>query len=110
MAYLRSTLQRATNIRELRLALEPSKAEIEIQRLLVREPTAQRAANQVMEKIAAGDTSDRDRMTYWGFLFNGGFYQELLSSLLARLQSNQRIHWGYLIETLAVCEIQPPRS
>jgi tetratricopeptide (TPR) repeat protein len=90
--------------------LEPSKAEIEIQRLLDREATLQRAANQVMEKIAANDTSDRDRITYWGFLFNAGFYQELLSSLLQRLRDNQKIHWGYLIETFALCEIKPNRA
>lgn len=90
--------------------LEPSKAEIEIQRLLDREPTLQRAANQVMEKIVASETSDQDRVTYWGFLFNAGFYEELLSSLLQRLRNNQRIHWGYLIETFALCNLNPSNA
>lgn len=90
--------------------MEPSKAEIEIQRLLEREPTLQRAADQLVEKIAANETSDRDRATFWGFLFNAGFYQELLKSMQARLNNNNRIHWGYWIETLSICGIKPGKS
>lgn len=84
--------------------------ELQIQRLLDHEPTLQRAADQMLEKISSNETSDHERLAYWAFLFNAGFYQELLSSFMQRLSENQRVHWGLMIETLALTEIDPGNS
>ena len=84
--------------------------EMQIQRLLDREPTVQRAVNHMLEKIASSETSDHERFSYWGFLFNSGFYQELISSLVQRLNENQRVHWGFLIEALALSGLDPSNT
>lgn len=84
--------------------------EIQIQRLLDREPTVQRAVNHMLEKIASSETSDLERFSYWGFLFNAGFYQELISSLVQRLNENQRVHWGFLIEALNLSGLDPSNT
>lgn len=83
---------------------------MEIQQVLKEETGLKKAAHFFVQKIAAPETSDNERFAYWNFLFQAGFYREILMSMSQRLNEKQRIHWGLFVETLAKIEAKPTSS
>lgn len=87
--------------------MESVPIEIEIQRLLDEHKSLPSAADFLVQKIAAPETSDPERFAYWTFLYHAGLYRQLLKSMCLRLNEKQRIHWGLFVETLGRLKEKP---
>lgn len=84
--------------------------DLEIRKLILEEPSLQHVSSRLMVKISSSETTDLERLSYWTFLYQAGFFYETLLSMIQRLSSKGRIHWGIFVEILARLQLEPPAS
>lgn len=81
--------------------------ELEVKKFLEESGSVSAAAQKVVERLKDFTLSEDDRLALWNFLYQGGFYQELLATAIERIESKNRIPWGLFIEILGAHKIAP---